>query len=129
MLFADIIFRRDRAYLDAVAAVIRRQSHRAAEHMLPARQISFQDQSLKAMFDEVHNFAEWVATYDDLLDKRQLAAQGINVIRYPRQRTHGRNMIVSSTAELRLLHVLVLRRLTGLNLGLPRTGSWLSPSA
>lgn len=107
------------AYLDAVAAVIRRQSHGTNEHKLPARQISFQDQSLKAMFDEVHNFAEWVATYDDLLDKRQLAAQGVNVIRYRRKRTHGRNMIVSSTAELRLLHVLVLRRLTELSLGLP----------
>lgn len=107
------------AYLDAVAGVIRRQSQNAGEHMLPARQISFQDQSLKAMFDEVHNFADWVATYDDLLDKRQLAAQNINVIRYRRQRTHGRNMIVSSTSELRLLHVLVLRRLTELSLGLP----------
>jgi S-DNA-T family DNA segregation ATPase FtsK/SpoIIIE len=107
------------AYLDALAAIIRRQSHSAAEHMLPARQISFQDQSLKAMFDEVHNFAEWVATYDDLLDKRQLEALGISVIRYRRQRTHGRNMIVSSTSELRLLHVLVLRRLAELSLGLP----------
>lgn len=107
------------AYLNAVAGVIRRQSHNAGEHMLPARQISFQDQSLKGMFDEVHNFADWVATYDDLLDKRQLAAQNINVIRYRRQRTHGRNMIVSSTSELRLLHVLVLRRLAELSLGLP----------
>ena len=40
--------------------------------MLPAREISFQDQGLKTMFDEVHGLAEWVATYDDLLDKRQL---------------------------------------------------------
>jgi len=106
------------SYLDAVAGVIRRQSHNNGEHVLPARQISFQDQSLKAMFDEVHNFAEWVATYDDLLDKRQLAAQGINVIRYRRKRTRGRNMVVSSTSELRLLHVLVLRRLAELSLGL-----------
>ena len=68
------------AYLDAVADVVRRQSHGAHEHVLPARQISFQDQGLKGMFDEVHGLAEWVATYDDLLDKRQLAAQGINVI-------------------------------------------------
>ena len=59
-----------------------------------------------------------MTTYDDLLDKRQLAAQGISVIRYRRQRTHGRNMIVSSTSELRLLHVLVRRRLAELNLGL-----------
>jgi S-DNA-T family DNA segregation ATPase FtsK/SpoIIIE len=107
------------AYLDAVADVVRRQSHGPNEHILPARQISFQDQALKGMFDEVHGLAEWVATYDDLLDKRQLAAQGINVIRYRRQRTHGRNMIVSSTAELRILHVLVRRRLSELSLGLP----------
>jgi S-DNA-T family DNA segregation ATPase FtsK/SpoIIIE len=107
------------AYLDAVADVVRRQSHSAGEHVLPARQISFQDQGLKAMFDEVHGLAEWVATYDDLLDKRQLAAQGINVIRYRRQRTHGRNMIVSSTSELRILQVLVRRRLAELSLGLP----------
>jgi len=107
------------AYLDAVADVVRRQSHGMDEHILPTRQISFQDQALKGMFDEVHGLAEWVATYDDLLDKRQLAAQGINVIRYRRQRTHGRNMIVSSTSELRILHVLVRRRLTELSLGLP----------
>lgn len=106
------------AYVDAVAGVIRRQSHGAQEHVLPARQISFQDHGLKSMFDEVHTLAEWVATYDDLLDKRQLAAQGISVIRYRRQRTHGRNMVVSSTSELRLLHVLVRRRLGELNLGL-----------
>lgn len=107
------------AYVDAVAGVIRRQSHGAQEHYLPARQISFQDHGLKSMFDEVHSLAEWVATYDDLLDKRQLAAQGISVIRYRRQRTHGRNMVVSSTSELRLLHVLVRRRLSELSLGLP----------
>jgi S-DNA-T family DNA segregation ATPase FtsK/SpoIIIE len=107
------------AYVDAVAGVIRRQSHAPTEHYLPARQISFQDHSLKSMFDEVHSLAEWVATYDDLLDKRQLAAQGINVIRYRRQRTHGRNMVVSSTSELRMLHVLVRRRLSELSLSLP----------
>ena len=105
-------------YLDAVAAVVRRQSHGADVHFLPARQISFQDHGLKAMFDEVHGLAEWVATYDDLLDKRQLLAQGVRVIRYRRHRTHGRNMIVSSTSELRILKVLVRRRLIELNVGL-----------
>lgn len=85
--------------------------------MLPARQISFEDQHVKSMFDEVHGIAEWVATYDELLDKRQLRALGINVIRYRRQRTHGRNMVVSSTSELRILHVLVRKRLAELSLG------------
>lgn len=109
------------AYIDAVANIVRRQSHSSDEHYLPARQISFQDSGLKGMFEEVHSLAEWVATYDDLLDKRQLGAQGINVIRYRRQRTHGRNMVVSSTSELRVLHVLVRRRLAELSLGLDET--------
>lgn len=106
------------AYLDAVAAVIRRRWHEGTRHILPARQISFEDRVLKGMFEEVHGAAEWVATYDDLLDKRQLADLGVRVIRYRRQRTHGRNMIVSSTTELQLLKVLLRRRLTELSLGL-----------
>ncbi|WP_292328528.1 hypothetical protein, partial [Mesorhizobium sp.] len=106
------------SYLDALAAVIRKQSHRDNEHYLPARQISLQDHGLEAMFKDVHGLAEWVATYDDLLDKRQLMAQGIKVIRYRRERTHGRNMVVSSTSDLRVLPVLVRRRLDQLSLGL-----------
>jgi S-DNA-T family DNA segregation ATPase FtsK/SpoIIIE len=106
------------AYLDAVAAVVRQQATPSGQHMLPARQISFEDQTLKSMFEEVHHTAEWVATYDELLDKRQLRAQRINVIRYRRQRTNGRNMVVSSTSELRILRVLVGKRLRELNLDL-----------
>lgn len=106
------------AYVDAVASVVRQRAGSPGEHTLPAREISFQDHGLKGMFEEVHGLAEWVATYDDLLDKRQLVAQKINVIRYKRQRTHGRNMIVSSTSDLRLLNVLVKRRLGELSLGL-----------
>lgn len=106
------------AYLDAVAAIFAQEPAEPGAHYLPARQISFQDHEMKSMFDEVHGLAEWVATYDDLLDKRQLAALNIQVIRYRRQRTHGRNMVVSSTSELRVLHVLVLRRLSELSLGL-----------
>ena len=107
------------AYIDAVAAVVTQRGHTGNQHRVPVRKISFQDQHLKSMFDEVHSTAEWVATYDELLDKRQLKAQGINVIRYRRQRTHGRNMVVSSTAELRILDVLVRKRLLELSLGLP----------
>lgn len=107
------------AYLDMVAGLVERKVVPPGEHHLPARQISFQDQNLKAMFEEVHELAEWVATYDDLLDRQQLKAQGINVIRYRRQRTHGRNMIVSSMSDLNILRVLVKKRLNELSLGLP----------
>lgn len=106
------------AYLDMVAGLVEQKTVPSTEHRLPARQISFQDQALKGMFDEVHNLAEWVATYDDLLDRQQLRAQGINVIRYRRQKTNGRNVVVSSMSDLNILRVLVKRRLNELSLGL-----------
>ena len=86
--------------------------------MLPARQIVFQDTSIHTLFQEVHTLAEWVVNYDDLLDKRQLRNQGVNVIRYQRRRGQGRNLIVSSASPLRVLRVLVKRRLAELDLGL-----------
>lgn len=106
------------SFINAVAAVIQRESIALGEHRLPARQISFQDDELSSALDEVHKLAEWVVNYDDLLDRRQLKAQGIRVIRYKREHTHGRTLIVSSTTDLRVLNVLVQRRLNEIALGL-----------
>src|SRR5690606_27713592 len=105
-----------RAYVDMVVAVARQKDAPLDHYLVPARQISLQDPNLRQIFDDAHNLAEWVATYDELLDKRQLQANKINVVRYRRNRTNGRNMIVSSRSELRLLRVLVKRRLNELSL-------------
>lgn len=105
------------AYVGAVAAVVRQTDAPADARFLPARRISLQNEVLKATMDDVHALAEWVATYDELLDKRQLQANGVTVVRYRRASTNGPNMIVSSTSELRLLSVLARRRLS--ELGLP----------
>ncbi|HNG02303.1 MAG TPA: FtsK/SpoIIIE domain-containing protein [Nitrospira sp.] len=99
------------AYVNAVASVARQLDAPPNSQILPARRISLQSESLKEILDDAHSLAEWVATYDELLDKRQLQANGITVVRYRRATTNGRNMIVSSTSELRLLGVLVRRRL------------------
>ncbi|OXS16056.1 cell division protein FtsK [Zobellella denitrificans] len=106
------------AYLSAVAAVCRQTDALPGERFLPARRISLQSPELAAMIKDAHELAEWVATYDELLDKRQLQHNNITVVRYRRGSTNGRNMIVSSTSELRLLGVLVRRRLQELNLQL-----------
>ncbi len=106
------------AYVSAVGAVARQQDTPLEEHILPARRISLQSESLRGILDDAHALAEWVATYDELLDKRQLQANGVTVVRYRRATTNGRNMIVSSTSELRLLGVLVRRRLVELGLSL-----------
>ncbi|MGN8261615.1 FtsK/SpoIIIE domain-containing protein [Pseudomonas sp. SMSB3] len=106
------------AYVSAVAAVCRQTDAMPEERFLPARRISLQSPALAAMIKDAHDLAEWVATYDELLDKRQLQHNNITVVRYRRGSTNGRNMIVSSTSELRLLGVLVRRRLEELNLQL-----------
>jgi len=103
--------RSGRAWMDAVHAVERQTDHVEGKSFVPARRISLQDEKLRSILDEAHGLAEWVATYDELLDKRQLRANGVTVVRYRRQQTNGRNVIVSSTSELRLLSVLVKRRL------------------
>lgn len=108
-----------RVYVDMVGAVVRQQDPPAGYHLMPARQISLKNERLGEIFRDAHQIAEWVATYDELLDKRQLLANDIKVVRYRRHRTNGRNMIVSSTAELRLLKVLARRRMDELGLGLP----------
>lgn len=106
------------AYVSAVAAVCRQTDALPDERYLPARRISLQSPALAGMIKDAHDLAEWVATYDELLDKRQLQHNDITVVRYRRGSTNGRNMIVSSTSELRLLGVLVRRRLEELKLQL-----------
>lgn len=105
------------AYVAAVASVVRQTDAPAGTRSLPARRISLQNEVLRGTMDDAHALAEWVATYDELLDKRQLQANGVTVVRYRRASTNGRNMIVSSTSDLRLLSVLARRRLS--ELGLP----------
>ncbi|WP_437559364.1 FtsK/SpoIIIE domain-containing protein [Acidithiobacillus sulfuriphilus] len=106
------------AYVSAVGAVCRQTDALPEQRFLPARRISLQNPALAGMIKDAHELAEWVATYDELLDKRQLQHNNITVVRYRRGSTNGRNMIVSSTSELRLLGVLVRRRLDELNLQL-----------
>lgn len=106
------------AYVSAVAAVHRQTDAPVGARYLPARRISLQHEALASTMNDAHALAEWVATYDELLDKRQLQHNGITVVRYHRASTNGRNMIVSSTSELRLLGVLIRRRLGELSLSL-----------
>lgn len=107
-------------YLKTIYSVINGEDVNNKPDAFPARQIMFQDESTKTIFDEVHRLAEWVVNYDDLLDRRQLVNQGVKVIRYRQSRSDERNLLVSSKTSLNLLHVLIRRRLEALNLGLDK---------
>lgn len=106
------------AYVAAVAAVIERQPNASGHRRLPVRTISLSDGAIKQAFGDAHNLAEWVVNYDDLLDPEQLRHQDIHVIRYQKDKSNGRNIIVSSTSRSRVLEVLLRRRLESLGLGL-----------
>jgi DNA segregation ATPase FtsK/SpoIIIE, S-DNA-T family len=105
-------------YLAIVFSMINSIESKEDVLYLPARQITFQNEYVRGIFDEAHSLGEWVVNYDDLLERRQLKSQGVKVIKYQHSRTQGPNLIVSSRSKLNLLQVLVKRRLESLNLGL-----------
>jgi len=105
-------------YLDTLYSIEQQTDLNLDQHFLPARQISFSEPITKKVLEEVHRLGEWVVNYDELLERKQLISQGINVIRYQQSRADERNFLVSSNSTLNLLQVLVKRRLDALNLGL-----------
>jgi S-DNA-T family DNA segregation ATPase FtsK/SpoIIIE len=90
----------------------------SAPYRLPVRELAFSDPATSTLLKDVHNLAEWVVNHDDLLEPEQLRNLDVQVIRYRRDATRGRNLIVSSTSQSGLLLALVQRRLQALNLGL-----------
>lgn len=90
----------------------------SAPYRLPVRELAFSDPKTSTLLKDVHNLAEWVVNHDDLLEPEQLRNLDVQVIRYRRDATRGRNLIVSSTSQSGLLLTLVQRRLQALNLGL-----------
>ncbi len=103
------------AYLDIIHDVVGEQPEKR-KHFIPARQVSFQDEKTRRIFQEVHQLGEWVVNYDDLLEKRLLQYQKVTVIKYQQNRSQERNLIISSTSSFQLLQVLVKQRLEKLNL-------------
>ncbi|MGU3420732.1 FtsK/SpoIIIE domain-containing protein [Methylobacterium sp. D54C] len=108
------------AFLDAVARMSLGDAATAApgHRLVPARQLDFRDERTSRIFEETHNLGNWVANYDELLDRRQLLNQRVRIIRFKQTDTSGRNLVVSSSASLALLRSMVTGRLRTLNLDL-----------
>lgn len=107
------------AYLTAITTFIKGDwDEKEGIRFLPARQLDFQEPEMASIFQETHNLATWVVNYDELLDRRQLINQGVQVIKYKQSATQGRNMIISSNAPMGMLESMLNHRLKTLNLGL-----------
>ena len=107
------------AYLTAIATVLKGNwGENEAVRLLPARRLDFQKQEMTSIFEETHNLGNWVINYDELLDRRQVENQGARVIQYKQSATQGRNIIISSKADLNFLENMLIRRLKALHLDL-----------
>lgn len=67
------------------------------------RILDFDEQQVSRIFNETHDLATWVINQDELLDRKLLEARDVSVIRYIQSATHGRNLVISSTARETLL--------------------------
>lgn len=87
-------------YLLAVAALFKNEAAdtwQSGQCHILAREIDFTEEDLGNIFSDTHRIGAWVANYDELLDRRLLEEQGVRVIRYEQNATHGRNLVISST--------------------------------
>jgi S-DNA-T family DNA segregation ATPase FtsK/SpoIIIE len=105
-------------YLNSLKCLTDSKDLEEDTYYLPTREISFQHEETKTIFDEAHQLGDWVANFDDLLDRRLLKNYGVSVIKYAHNQSNGPNLIVSTKSSLNLLKILVIRRLKTLNLGI-----------
>lgn len=79
--------------------------------VVPAREVNFRDGAIADVFSQTHRIGEWVVNFDQLVDRRLLANNGVHVIRHIHDRLVDRNIIVSTTSKPRLLRALLQERL------------------
>lgn len=97
-------------YLNAIQLFLEGDNARA-EDVIPAREVNFKDTQIADVFKNAHRIGEWVVNYDELVDRRLLSNNGVQVIRHIHDRGVDRNITVSTTAKPRLLQTLIKQRL------------------
>jgi S-DNA-T family DNA segregation ATPase FtsK/SpoIIIE len=98
------------AYLNAVHIFLEGDNARPGD-VVPAREINFRDGEVASVFRQTHRIGEWVVNFDELVDRRLLSNNGVNVIRHIHDRNVDRNIVVSTTSRPRLLHTLIRERI------------------
>ena len=98
------------AYLNTVQTFLHGDNAREG-NVIPAREINFRDGTVANVFQQTHRIGEWVVNFDELVDRRLLSNNGVNVIRHIHDRNVDRNIVVSTTSKPRLLNALLRERL------------------
>ncbi len=104
-------------YLNAVQTFLHGGNAQSGD-VIPAREVYFSDSEVRNVFAEAHRIGEWVVNYDELVDRRFLTSNGIQVIRHIHDRSVNRNITVSTTSDKYLLKILLIDRLNSIDPGI-----------
>lgn len=104
-------------YLNAIETFLRGDNAHGGD-VIPAREVNFKDSEISDVFKDAHRIGEWVVNFDELVDRRLLANNGVQVIRHIHDRDVDRNITVSTTSKPRLLQTLLEARLDRLDPGI-----------
>lgn len=86
--------------------------------VIPAREVNFKDTDVGDVFKDAHKIGEWIVNFDELVDRRLLANNDVQVIRHIHDRNVDRNITVSTTSKPRLLQTLLKERLDRIDPGI-----------
>jgi len=101
-------------YLNSIHVYLEGDNARPG-NVIPAREVTFRDSEIGDVFLQTHRIGEWVVNFDELVDRRLLLNNGVQVIRHIHDRNVNRNITVSTTSKPRLLHVLLRERIDRLD--------------
>lgn len=107
-------------YLNAIESFLRGDNALGGD-VIPAREVNFKDSEIGDVFKDAHKIGEWVVNFDELVDRRLLANNGVQVIRHIHDRDVDRNITVSTTSKPRLLQTLLKERLNRIDPGILKT--------
>ena len=110
------------AYLNAIHIYLAGENARSGD-VIPAREISFQNNDVATLIAHSHSMGEWVVNYDEMVDRRLLINSDISVIRHIHDRSAGRNIVVSTTSEPRILYHLIRERISQIDPAIVRSES------
>lgn len=100
----------ERSYISLVSKLCRR-TYDQADNLLPVKiiDITKSDTKLSKIIEKTHQSADWIISYDSLIDRKLLEYFGIKIIRQIKNRSSDHNLIISTRADMsgmdNLLHI------------------------
>lgn len=109
----------DQEYINATSwLLVGRSADGGETFALPCLNIDCSDLEIHKCVHDLHKMAQWVVTTNDLIDRRQLINNNVKLVRYKRNDSTGKAVIVSSEMPTEILTNRIAARFFEMNLGL-----------